>query len=70
MVSWHWFRHTASTQLANEGAQPQDRRALLGHTDDEANLIYTHGNPERIRLAMSRFASSLLKAPEETGVVQ
>ena len=70
MVSWHWFRHTASTQLANEGAQPQDRRALLGHTDDETNLIYTHSDPERIRLAMSRFASSLLKAPEETGVVQ
>ena len=71
-VSWHWFRHTASTQLANQGAQPQDRRALMGHTDDQTNLIYTHGEPERIRRVMSRLASSLLavSADATSGVVQ
>lgn len=69
-VSWHSFRHTHATQLADLGESLKTVQTLLGHSDLETTLnTYTHVIPESQRRAVDRVAgvlfSSVLKlAPD------
>ena len=64
-VSWHWLRHANSTWLAAGGVNTTDRRLLHGHTSDEMDALYTHGNPEAVRQAMQSLTTSLLKGDSD-----
>jgi integrase len=59
-VSWHSFRHTHATQLAELGESIKMAQALLGHSDLETTLnTYTHVIPESQRRAVDRVAGVL-----------
>jgi integrase len=59
-VSWHSFRHTHATQLAESGESLKTAQALLGHSDLETTLnTYTHVIPESQRRAVNRVAGVL-----------
>ena len=46
-VSWHSFRHTHATQLAESGESLKTAQALLGHSDLETTLnTYMHVIPD------------------------
>ncbi len=67
-ISWHSFRHTHATQLAESGESLKTAQALLGHSDLETTLnTYTHVIPESQRRAVDRVAgvlfSNVLKLP-------
>jgi integrase len=69
VVSWHSFRHTHATQLAEAGESLRTAQALLGHSDLETTLnVYTHAIPESQRRAVDRVAEVLFtnvhKLPE------
>jgi integrase len=59
-VSWHSFRHTHATQLAEVGESIKTAQALLGHSDLETTLnVYSHAIPESQRRAVERVAGVL-----------
>ncbi len=76
-VSWHSFRHTHATQLAESGESLKTAQALLGHSDLETTLnTYMHVIPDSQRRAVERVAgvlfSSVLKLdpdPNEPGSI-
>jgi integrase len=52
-VSWHSFRHTHATQLAESGESLKTAQALLGHSDLETTLnTYMHVIPDSQRRAV------------------
>jgi integrase len=69
-VSWHSFRHTHATLLAEVGESMKTAQALLGHSDLETTLnIYAHALPASQRRAVNRVSevlfSSVLKSGEK-----
>jgi integrase len=59
-VSWHSFRHTHATQLAESGESLKTAQALLGHSDLETTLnTYMHAIPDSQRRAVDRVAGIL-----------
>ena len=59
-VSWHLFRHTHATQLAESGESLKTAQALLGHSDLETTLnTYMHVIPDSQRRAVDRVADAL-----------
>jgi integrase len=59
-VSWHSFRHTHATQLAESGESLKTAQALLGHSDIETTLnTYMHVIPDSQRRAVNRVAGVL-----------
>ena len=59
-VSWHSFRHTHATQLAELGESIKTAQALLGHSDLETTLnTYAHAIPGSQRRAVERVAGVL-----------
>jgi len=59
-VSWHSFRHTHATQLADLGESLKTAQALLGQSDLETTLnTYMHAIPESQRRAVDRVAGVL-----------
>jgi len=59
-VSWHSFRHTHATQLAESGESLKTAQALLGHSDLETTLnTYMHVIPDAQRRAVNRVAGVL-----------
>jgi integrase len=57
LVSWHSFRHTHATQLAELGESLRTAQAILGHSDLETTLnVYTHAVPEAQRRAVDKIA--------------
>jgi integrase len=59
-VSWHSFRHTHATQLAESGESLKTAQALLGHSDLETTLnTYMHVIPESQRRAVEQVAGVL-----------
>ena len=42
--TFHAFRHSASTHLADAGVHPFTMAAMLGHSDPKMTLHYTHTN--------------------------
>jgi integrase len=59
-VSWHSFRHTHATQLAESGESLKTAQALLGHSDLETTLnTYMHVIPDSQRRAVDRVAGVL-----------
>lgn len=60
LISWHSFRHTHATQLAEVGESLRTAQALLGHSDLETTLnVYTHAIPESQRRAVDKIAEVL-----------
>jgi integrase len=61
VVSWHSFRHTHATQLAEAGESLRTAQALLGHSDLETTLnVYTHAIPDAQRRAVEKVADIIL----------
>jgi integrase len=59
-VSWHSFRHTHATLLAESGESMKTAQALLGHSDLDTTLrIYTHALPASQRRAVDRVSEVL-----------
>jgi len=59
-ISWHSFRHTHATQLAEVGESLRTAQALLGHSDLETTLnVYTHAIPDAQRRAVDKIAEVL-----------
>jgi integrase len=59
-VSWHSFRHTHATVLAEVGESLKTAQALLGHSDLETTLnTYMHVIPDSQRRAVDRVAGVL-----------
>jgi integrase len=59
-VSWHSFRHTHGTLLAEVGESIKTAQALLGHSDLETTLnTYAHAIPSSQRRAVDRVAEVL-----------
>lgn len=59
-VSWHSFRHTHATLLAETGESIKTAQALLGHSDLGTTLnIYAHAIPDSQRRAVERVAGVL-----------
>lgn len=74
-VSWHSFRHTHATQLAEVGESIKTAQALLGHSDLETTLnTYAHAIPSSQRRAVGLVSgvlvSNVLKLDENTSVVK
>ncbi|HKW62733.1 MAG TPA: tyrosine-type recombinase/integrase [Candidatus Acidoferrum sp.] len=60
LISWHSFRHTHATQLAEVGESLRTAQALLGHSDLETTLnVYTHAIPESQKRAVDKVAGLL-----------
>jgi integrase len=59
-VSWHSFRHTHATLLAEGGESLKTAQALSGHSDLEATPnTYMHAIPDSQRRAVERVAGVL-----------
>ncbi|MGA2813796.1 MAG: site-specific integrase [Candidatus Acidiferrum sp.] len=74
-VSWHSFRHTHATLLADVGESIKTAQALLGHSDVETTLnTYAHAIPSSQRRAVELVSgvlfSSVLKLDEHTRAVK
>ena len=60
LISWHSFRHTHATQLAEVGESLRTAQPLRGHSDLETTLnVYTHAIPEAQRRAVDKIAEVL-----------
>ena len=59
-ISWHWFRHTATSLADQVGMSPVDRCKGLGHTTDAMTMQYAHADVERVRQGLSRVAARLM----------
>jgi integrase len=67
-VSWHSFRHTHATLLAESGESMKTAQALLGHSDLETTLnIYTHAIPASQRRAVERMSEVMFSIVLELG---
>ena len=70
-VSWHSFRHTHATLLAEVGESMKTAQALLGHSDLETTLnIYAHALPASQRRAVNRVSEVLFSNVLELGETQ
>jgi integrase len=74
-VSWHSFRHTHATLLADVGESIKTVQALLGHSDVETTLnTYAHAIPNSQRRAVELVSgvlfSNVLKLDENMGAVE
>jgi len=70
-TSWHSFRHTHATLLAEVGESIKTAQALLGHSDLETTLnVYSHVIPSSQKRAVEKVAqvlfSSVLKLDENS----
>lgn len=52
--SAHIFRHTCVTEMLSNGADIVHVQEILGHTDTETSLIYTHISPIRLKEKYAR----------------
>ena len=59
-ISWHWFRHTATSLADQVGMSPVDRRKGLGHTTQDMTMQYSHADLQRVRQGLSRVADRLM----------
>lgn len=60
-VSWHTFRHTASTLADDVGLAEIDRMQILGQSSGEINRRYTHASFERLRAGLNRIEERMRK---------
>lgn len=67
-VSWHSFRHTHATLLAEVGESMKTAQALLGHSDLETTLnTYAHALPASQRRAVNRVSEVMFSNVLELG---
>jgi site-specific recombinase XerD len=53
-LSYHSFRHTATTMLKAEGVSDSVARAIVGHESAAVSQAYTHMPMEVIRAALEK----------------
>ena len=58
-VGWHDLRHTSAT-LLHEHESLRVAQAILGHSDLQTTLAYTHVLPGRQREAIQRLENEIL----------
>jgi integrase len=54
-VKWHTLRHTFASHLIQRGANPVAVQRLLGHSDIQTTMRYTHLNPKELYNAINLF---------------
>lgn len=62
-ITWHWFRHTASTLAESAGATVSDRQKILGHSDGAMTMHYTHEDLARMRGTLDKVAALVGNPP-------
>ena len=53
-LSYHSLRHSFLTQLKEAGASEYEAKELAGHRSSAVGAVYTHGDIERLRVAVNR----------------
>jgi integrase len=53
-LTFHSFRHTINSSLANEGVSEELRMKILGHSDRAVHAKYTHHEEQALREAMAK----------------
>jgi integrase len=53
-LSFHSLRHTVTSQLANAGVAADQRKAIIGHSDDRVHERYTHYKMEALKQAVKK----------------
>lgn len=67
-VSWHSFRHSNATLLAEVGESLKTAQAILGHSDLETTLnTYMHAIPDSQRRAVEKVAQVLCPLVPKSG---
>jgi integrase len=59
--TFHSFRHTTNSLLANAGISDDIRRKITGHTTTKMNTIYTHMEAKVLQEALQRAVSDQVK---------
>ena len=59
--TFHSFRHTTNSLLANAGISDDIRRKITGHTTTKMNTIYTHMESKVLQDALQKAVSDQLK---------
>lgn len=59
LISWHSFRHTHATLLAEVGESLRTASAILGHSNLGTTMIYAHAIPESQRRAVDKVGEIL-----------
>jgi integrase len=59
--TFHSFRHTTNSLLANAGISDDIRRKITGHTTTKMNTIYTHMEAKVLQEALQRAVSDQFK---------
>lgn len=74
-VSWHCFRHSASSFGDQSGMSETERQHVLGHAHPEMTKHYTHAEESRVRDGLGKVAAKLLhqtppkKGPDQAKVL-
>lgn len=64
-VTWYGFRRAHSSLAALTGANVQDRKLIMGHSNDAMSLYYDVQDVERMRGLTSRIADAVKTAEEK-----
>lgn len=59
--TFHSFRHTTNSLLANAGISDDVRRKITGHTTTKMNQVYTHMDAQVIQQALQKAVSDQVK---------
>ena len=59
-LSFHSFRHSFNSAMANAGVSQEIRQKLTGHASAEMNTIYTHHELEPLRDAIARIPAIVM----------
>ena len=62
-LSFHSFRHSLNSAMANAGVPQEIRQKLLGHRDADTNKLYTHLDFPALRAAVDAIPSLIDKKP-------
>ena len=68
-ISWHVFRHTFSTLLAENDEDVKTVQSLMGHANSNITMnIYTHAVSSKKRRALSKVVEMILREEKTTPV--
>jgi integrase len=62
-LSFHSFRHSLNSAMANAGVPQEIRQKLLGHRDADTNKLYTHLDFPALQAAVDAIPSLIDKKP-------
>lgn len=68
-IGWHTLRHTFASQLVAKGATMKEVQELLGHSDIQTTMRYTHLAPSALREAVMRLEPAMESRTKVDGVL-